>query len=114
MGSRQRAVQGPQPLGLNLDEEVVGMYRLCHSHSMALARDGRCLGRLQHRRVHLHGEDGLALQNLAARYRPAALRQPHLERGRARWAVDLEPGGGRRRAKAARHGRRTPAGRTAR
>ncbi len=35
--------------------------------------------------------------------------QPHLERGSARWAVDLEPGGGRRRAKAARHGRRTTA-----
>jgi len=76
---------------------------------MPLARDGQCLGRLQHRCMHLNGEDGMALQRLAARYRPAALRQPDLERGSARWAVDLEPGGGRRRAKAARHGRRTTA-----
>ena len=57
--------------------------------------------------MHLNGEDGMALQRLAARYRPAALRQPHLQRGSSRWAVDLEPGGKRRRAKTARHGRRT-------
>jgi len=31
-----------------------------------VARDGQCLGRLQHRRMDLHGEDGMALQRLAA------------------------------------------------
>ena len=91
-----------------------------HHIRRRLRRAARCVGAFpaapaQHARALraidpcLNGEDGMALQRLAARYRPAALRQPDLERGSARWAVDLEPGGGRRRAKAARHGRRTTA-----
>ena len=59
IGSLQRAVEGHQPLGLNLDEEVVGIYRPCHPHRMPVARDGQCLGRLQHLCMHLHGEDGM-------------------------------------------------------